>query len=125
MPAEIYWTAHDGDDSDLIPGQITRIVRSGGELRIPFAGRESQYGDQYEGLLRIQLIAGAQTLEGTQRYRAVDGEWEPVPFSVVGNFEDARLTEFSGVWTEGGKSFQVEIVGLPGLPKGTAARRRK
>jgi hypothetical protein len=38
---EIYWSAEEGDDSDLdlIPGQVTRVIKSSSDLRIFFAGR--------------------------------------------------------------------------------------
>jgi hypothetical protein len=88
MAAEIYWTAEDGDNSDLIPGGITRIVRSSDDLRISFAGRGSD-GEEYEGVLRIQYRPGPQTVEGKQNYRLVDEPWEAVKFSVVG---DSRTT---------------------------------
>lgn len=113
MITEIYWTPDDKGDSDLIPGHVTRVIKSDHELRIFFAGRDGQYRDQYEGVLRLQLRAGTQTIRGTQSYKELSGEWEPVPFSVVGKFEDARLTSFSGVWTESGASFRVDVLGLP------------
>jgi hypothetical protein len=73
-------------------------------------------------VLRIRFREGPQTVEGTQSYKAVDEPWEPIPFSVVGEFEDDRFTTFAGVWTEGGRSFRVEIFGLPGGTKRVARR---
>lgn len=131
---EIYWSAKEGEDSDLdlIPGRVTRVEQAGYELRLFFAGRHGEYGDQYEGALRLRLRAGRQIVEGTQSYKPMDEPWEPVQFSVVGEFKDDRFTTFVGDWTEGGRTFRVEIFGLPGhtksvvrQAKGTASRRPK
>lgn len=124
MAAEIYWTAEDGDNSDLIPGGITRVITSSDDLRVFFSGGEPG-GDEYEGVLRIQYRAGPQTVEGKQDYRSVGEPWKAVKFSVVGEFKDDEFTSFAGVWTEDGKKYRVEIFGLPGQPKVVAGRSRR
>jgi hypothetical protein len=123
---EIYWSAKEGEDSDLdlIPGRVTRVEKVGHELRLFFAGRHGEYGDQYQGVLRIRLRPGRQTVEGTQSYKPMDEPWEPVRFSVVGEFKDQRFTTFAGDWTEGDRTFQVEIFGLPSHSNDAARRKR-
>ena len=129
---EIYWSPKEGDndaDLDLIPGHVTRLDKTRNELRLHFVGRHYALGDEYEGVLSIRLQPGPQTLRGKQNYKQQNEPWEPVQFSVVGEFQDERFTTFTGDWTEGGKTFRVEIFGLPGLvksprrPKRSASRR--
>jgi hypothetical protein len=124
ITAEIYWTPTDPQDTDLIPGHLTRIVKAGRELRLFFTGRHTQYRDQYEGVLILQLRMGLQIARGTQSYKEFGGDWEPLRFSVAGTFQDDRCTSFSGTWTEGGSSFQVDVVGLPAQSK-RGARSKK
>ena len=110
---EIYWTPIDPTDVDFIPGHLTRVVREADHLHLSFAGRDSRSGDEYQGVLTLGLRASSQTAGGAQTYRELGGKWEPVPFSVVGQFQDDGFTTFSGIWTEGGTRFQIDVLGLP------------
>jgi len=110
---EIHWTPSDGDYSDFIPGHLTQVTYSDDEVRIGFAGEQGPGGDRYDGVLIIKLREGVQTVQGKQSYKPADEPWEPVPFSLVGQFEDGRFTRFTGMWAERGKSYRLEIVDLP------------
>jgi hypothetical protein len=123
--AEIYWTPIDGDGADLIPGHLTKVIGLPGELRIGFEGQDGPQGDRYHGILMIKLRAGRQAVEGKQSYKAADGAWEPVPFSLQGRFEDLQFTSFTGTWIEGGTRYRMEIVGLPPSKKLATNRTRK
>lgn len=120
--AEIYWTPIDGDGVDLIPGHLTQVIPSAGEVRVGFEGQEGPQGDRYHGILIIKLRTGHQAVEGKQSYKAAGGAWQAAPFSLQGQFQDDQFTTFAGVWIEDGTRYRTEIVGLP---PSTRTRKRK
>lgn len=124
MATEIYWTEESEDESGLLPGHVTRVIKVGRALRIVFAGQDREFGDQYEGVLRLQMRLGTQKIKGTQAYKQQTGGWEQVPFSVTGQFEDRRFTAFSGTWSERGKYCRLDLVGLPPYAEPTAKTKR-
>ena len=118
------WTPEGENETDLIPAHVTRVMKVGRELRIFFSGKEGEYGDKFEGVLSIRLRLGTQKIKGNQSYKHEDDEWELVPYSVIGKFDDRRFETFSGTWTEQGTRCRVDVLGLPPTVN-PAAKRKK
>jgi hypothetical protein len=113
MQVEIYWTDDGDEELGLLPGEVTQVLDVDGETRVFFAGRSTEYGDRYQGVLRIPRRTGEQTLKDQMTYTLVDGSLDQVPFSVVGSFKNRRFDSFAGTWFERGKGFRVNLTGLP------------
>jgi len=112
MAVEIYWTPDGGDDEDLIPCNVVKVTRSADAIVVYFRGRDSESGDEFEGILRLKRRLGEQTVEGKQAYKPFGEDWEDLPFSAAGSFENRRFDTFAGTWAERGRWFRFEIVGL-------------
>lgn len=111
MAAEIYWTPDGGDDEDLIPCNVVKVTRSADEIIVFFGGRDSESGDEFEGILRLKRRLGEKTVKGKQACKPFGEDWENLPLSAAGSFENRRFDTFTGTWAERGRRFRFEIVG--------------
>lgn len=114
MLCEIYWN-NIGGKIEALPAKVLRIGRDNQKLHIHFRGQEPEYGEDFSGVLVLQLTEQHQEIASSYicTKKGPPSSGKKVAFTLHGKFTDPTFSEFRGLWTEEGERYEFEVIGMP------------